>query len=192
MYFSEYDKHLKLYRYGFMSLSPSKKGLKLDEFEVLFSKYDCLLEFDLLKHFEGLINNLESANTIESIFLEKKAIEHELKVIFGVGHYRELMEDHVKMDVDKIDFIRPISLCFRRSDVKIQLLGKGMADFPEDLIKLILVKKNFDNYNINKDENVELLGNDKFDAIIARDSKEINKLMNVLSLSSNDLEHFLN
>ncbi|TCZ71459.1 hypothetical protein E0485_22675 [Paenibacillus albiflavus] len=191
MYYSGYDKFLKLNRYGFISLSPSKKGYKLNNCEVLFSKYEQLHQFDLKAHFDVLLCKLESANSIESIELGKAAIEHELRVIFGVGHYSELMDDHVKLNIDKMEFIRSISLCFRRCEAKILLLEKGESKITDSLIKLILAKKNYDNFIENKDEYVELLGNDKYNEKIARDSGEISDLLIDVGLSAEDLEHLV-
>ncbi|TQR42549.1 hypothetical protein [Paenibacillus popilliae] len=191
IYYSGYDKFLNLSRYGFISLSPSKKGYKLNNCEVLFSKYEQLHQFDLKAHFDVLLCKLESANSIESIELGKKAIEHELRVIFGVGHYRKLMDDNVKMKIDKLEFVRSISLCFRRCEAKILLLEKGRLEFSDSLINLILVKKNYDNFIGNKDEYVELLGIDKYNEIIARDRGEISDLLIDVGLSAEDLERLV-
>lgn len=191
MYYSGYDKFLNLNRYGFISLSPSKKGYKLNNCEVLFSKYERLHQFDLKTHFDVLLSKLESAISIESIEMGRKAIEHELRVIFGVGHYRKLMDDHVRMNIDKLEFVRSISMCFRRCEAKILLLEKGESEFSGSLINLILVKKNYDNFIENKDEYVELLGIDKYNEMIARDSGEISELLIEVGLTAEDLERLV-
>ncbi|MDQ0885938.1 hypothetical protein QFZ81_001026 [Paenibacillus sp. V4I9] len=186
-----FDKFLSMNIYGYIQLTKSKTKLYLKKTEVLWSKNDSLLFFDYASHFASLTAQVDTLKSIEEINNYRSQIKQELFRCFRVTDYQKLYDYHEKDDYDMIRLGRSIGISYRACDVKVKLINHGISADNPRLVELIVEREKYNSLVEDRDEMIDLLGEDKYENSIEVSLQKIERLMNEVKINLDELDKIM-
>jgi len=188
LYPISFDPYDEMYVYGYFELNSLKKSWIITEKQLAFS-HDCSLtevfrDIDYLNYF---LNGFNSVKNLE----ELNKIKRELFTALKIEEWTDVY-DNKYLENNFSDIIHEIGRALRNNKVRLELEGKGFIDTTIDLIELIQNEIRLRAYKNIRTEEIEVYGEDQYNAILNRIALKNSELRQKCKISNNELNNLIN
>jgi len=196
IYFIGFDLLYGMNKYGLITFKRKEKNNEILFEEIVFYQEKIDPSLDSLKYIKTLFGNMDNASSFEELDSIHIQVEQELLKVFRVRDKSALFNQK-SGEFENFYGTSPIKLLqekhhiYTRNIAKLEFLQKGIHNFGQDHIELVIVEKRIKDFYRNRDEYIELMGLEQYNERIESLLSTKESLLNNMNIDENDLELIL-